>query len=128
MVQAGYVRLFADTSGVSHFEDVSVTLAAVNFAPPAPPLNFTSLFPAAACGLLGAAADWGGDVPHPAPRRQFFCTMRGNFEITASDGTTRRFPVGSLLLLEDTSGEGHTTKIVEDCLVFTVALADEQAR
>jgi len=121
--QARYVRLFADERGVSHFEDVEITLPSVDFAPPAPPLDVISLFPAVACGLLGAAPEWGGQVPHPAPRRQFFCTLRGEYEITASDGTRRCFPTGSLLLLEDTFGVGHATKILEDSLVFTVALA-----
>jgi hypothetical protein len=124
MHSAVYVRLFADPDGVSHFEDIDVTLQSIDFAPPAAPLNIAPLFPAAACGLLGAAPDWGGRVPHPSPRRQFFCTMRGEYEVSASDGTTRRFLPGSLLLLEDTSGQGHSTRIIEDALVFTVALGE----
>jgi hypothetical protein len=120
---ATYVRLFADEEGVSHFEDVDVRLSPVNFSPPAPPLDVVSLFPATSCGLLGDATEWGGEVPHPSPRRQIFCLMRGAYEITASDGTTRRFVPGSLLLLEDTSGQGHSTRIIADALVFTVALS-----
>lgn len=122
MQYARFVRLYADEYGVSHFEDVDVALLPVNFAPPAPPLNIVSLFPAVACGLLGANTDWGGDVPHPSPRRQLFCTMRGEYEVTASDGTRRRFVCGSLLLLEDTYGEGHSTLILDDCLILTVAI------
>lgn len=122
MQSATYVRLFADADGVSHFEDVQISLPAIEFAPPAPPLNVAALFPSVSCGFLGAAPDWGGQVPHPSPSRQFFCTMQGDYEVTASDGTRRRFPPGSLLLLEDTSGEGHTTRIIADALVFTVAL------
>jgi len=59
-------------------------------------------------------------------RRQLFCTLRGEYEVTTSDGTTRRFPAGSLLLLEDTTGKGHATRITseEDALVVAVALAD----
>jgi hypothetical protein len=119
---ATYVRLYADASGVSHFEDVEVSLPPIDFAPPAPPLNVLSLFPSTACGLVAAATDWGGDVPHPSPRRQFFCAMRGAYEITASDGTSRHFLTGSLLLLEDTTGDGHSTRVLDDCLVFSVAL------
>jgi hypothetical protein len=125
---ARYVRLFADERGVSHFEDVDVTLPSVDFAPPAPPLDVISLFPAVACGLLGASPAWGGQVPHPSPRRQLFCAMRGDYEITASDGTKRRFPTGSLLLLEDTRGDGHVTRVFEDSLVLTVALPHEPAQ
>lgn len=122
MQTGAYVRLYADAEGVSHFEDVEVALPPIDFAPPAPPLNVAALFPAAACGLLGAGPDWGGEVPHPSPRRQLFCTMHGEVEVTASDGTRRRFPVGSLLLLEDTHGDGHATRILADALIFTVAL------
>ncbi len=60
------------------------------------------------------------------PRRQHFCTVHGEYEVTASDGTTRRFPAGSLLLLEDTTSKGHATRITsgDDALVVAVALAD----
>ena len=42
----------------------------------------------------------------------------------ASDGEVRRFPPGALLLLEDTTGKGHITRIVseEAVLIFSVAL------
>ena len=52
------------------------------------------------------------------------CAMRGEYEVTASDGTTRHFSPGSLLLLEDTTGQGHATRILADALVFTVALPE----
>jgi hypothetical protein len=46
--------------------------------------------------------------------------------VTASDGAVRRFPAGSVLLLEDTTGKGHSSRIVsdEDVLIVAVALAD----
>ena len=126
MRRVSYVRLFADEQGESHFEEVDVELEAVDFAPPAPPLHVASLFPAARCGFVGAPADWDGQVPHPAPRRQLFCNLRGEYEVTASDGVTRCFPAGSVLLLEDTTGKGHATRITgdEDVLLVAVALAD----
>ena len=70
--------------------------------------------------------DWDGSTPHPAPRRQLFYTLRGAYEVTASDGTVRSFPAGSLLLLEDTTGAGHTTRAVGDgdVLIAAVTLAD----
>ncbi len=36
------VRLYSDTAGESHFEDVVVPLASLNFVPPAPPINHTT--------------------------------------------------------------------------------------
>ena len=53
-----------------------------------------------------------------------FCILRGEFEVTASDGVTRRFPAGSVLLLEDVDGLGHATTVVgeEEALIFGVTL------
>jgi hypothetical protein len=118
--------LFADEKGESHFEEINVELESVDFAPPAPPLHFAALFPASRCGFVVAPPEWGGQIPHPSPRRQLFCNLRGEYEITASDGTTRRFPAGSVLLLEDTSGKGHSTLITgdEDTLVVAITLEE----
>ena len=123
MQRAGYVRLFADERGESHFEDVDLDLAPVDFAPPAPPLHVAALAAATRCFFVDAPADWDGRVPHPAPRRQLFCNLRGEYEVTASDGQTRRFPAGSVLLLEDTSGEGHATRVIGGAEVLIVAVA-----
>jgi hypothetical protein len=126
MRRASYVRLFADERGESHFAEIAVELGPVDYSPPAPPLHVAGLFPATGCGFVGAPGDWDGQIPHPSPRRQVFCTLRGEYEVTASDGEVRRFPVGSLLLLEDTTGKGHASRIVgaADVLVLAVALAD----
>ena len=91
--------------------------------PPAGPLNVIQLTDgAAAISLVGALPDWQGDIPHPSPRRQFMCTMTGSFEVTASDGSVREFGPGRLLLLEDTHGKGHSTRITEDCVVIAISL------
>lgn len=96
-----------------------------DFAPPSIPVHVATLFHATACGVIGAAPDWDGSSPHPTPRRQLLCTLHGAYEVIASDGTVRRFPVGSLLLLEDTTGKGHMTRSVSDdeMLVLSVTLA-----
>ena len=126
MQDARYARLYADSRGESHFADVELALAPVDFAPPAPPLNVGPLFPATRCFLVSGPADWAGDVPHPAPRRQLFCMLRGEVEVTASDGETRRLAPGGMLLLEDTTGKGHATRVVGggEFLLVAVALAD----
>src|SRR5829696_4667310 len=89
MQEARYARLYADERGESHFADVDLALPPVDFAPPAAPLNVAPLFPAAGSFLVGGPADWAGDAPHPTPRRQLFCFLRGELEVTASDGETR---------------------------------------
>ncbi|MCH8870626.1 MAG: hypothetical protein IIC85_13015 [Chloroflexi bacterium] len=123
---AKYVRLYADAEGESHFEDVETELAPVDFAPPAAPLNIAPISTASQCLWVGAPVGWRGDIPHPAPNRQIFCTMAGSYEIAVSDGTIRSFDVGSVLLLEDTWGKGHSTRITSDAdaLIVAVTLAD----
>lgn len=123
MKHQSYVRLYRDEIGESHFEDVDATLEPVDFAPPAPPVFVAELFDGAGCRLITAPTGWGGDVPHPSPLRQLFAVLGGVMEVTASDGERRRFQAGSLLLLEDTSGSGHTTEILEDLRLLSVALA-----
>lgn len=108
------------------FADVDVSFTPVDFSPPAPALHVAQLLPAAQCFLVGVPTDWGGDVPHPTPRRQLFCMLAGEVEVTASDGEVRRFSPGALLLLEDTTGKGHSTRVLssEPHLVLGVALPD----
>lgn len=122
-----YTRLYADAGGDSHFDEVEVVLTPTDFAPPAPPLDLASFVPAARFSFLRAPVGWAGDW-HPAPRRQVFCQLKGEYEIVASDGMTHRFPAGSVVLLEDTTGKGHATHVIsqEDALIsasLSVALS-----
>jgi hypothetical protein len=128
LMNVSYVRLYADDDGESHFVDVPVRFTEVDFAPPAAPLQIASLFPAERCSLLCAPSDWDGLTPHPSPRRQLFCNLRGEYEVKASNGERRTFAAGTLLLLEDTTGKGHSTRITsrEDVLLVAVALADRE--
>ncbi|MDA1266823.1 MAG: hypothetical protein O2816_17220, partial [Planctomycetota bacterium] len=117
--------LFSDEEGGSHFEDLEVALEAQDFSPPAAPLHVAPHLRAGQSMWVGAQPGWGGETPHPSPQRQVFCVMQGSFEVTASGGDTRVFAPGTVLQLEDTSGEGHSTRIVgdEDVLIFATVLA-----
>ena len=118
------MRLISDESGESHFEEIEVALQPVDFAPPAPPLHIATLLPATQCSFVSGPPDWGGHVPHPPLRCRLRCTLRGGYDVTASDGTVHRFSPGSVLL-EESTVKGHTTRIVgtEDMLLTSVALA-----
>ena len=128
MQHVKYLRLYADESGESHFEELQIDLVPVDFAPPAPPLNIAQFLPTAQSLWIEAPVGWGGETTHPSPNRQIFCVLKGEFEVTASDGAVHRFPVGSMLLLEDTQGKGHSTRVIskDDGLIFSVVLADSQ--
>jgi hypothetical protein len=113
-----YVRLFSDASGESHFEDTAASLDSELSVPPAPPLRMRALGPAVTVALVGGDSGWHGQVAHPAPFRMLQCYLCGTVEVTASDGETRRFGPGSLVLLEDTHGQGHSTRILEEDVVL----------
>ncbi|MFT7673786.1 MAG: quercetin dioxygenase-like cupin family protein [Gammaproteobacteria bacterium] len=106
-----YTRIYCDVDGESHFDDVHVKLTSINFAPPASPLNMADPQETERAILSEFPANWFGDWHH-APRPQFYFQMSGELEIQVSDGETRRFSAGSLILVEDTSGKGHLTRVV----------------
>jgi hypothetical protein len=124
-----HVRLHSDESGESRFEDETLALESVDYATPTPPLRWTTFGGALDVACVYGTREWDGDIPHPAPFRQLMCVLHGTFEIGASDGTTRQLTLGSVLLLEDTSGKGHATRVVtDDALVVAVRLDGSGSR
>jgi hypothetical protein len=117
------VRLFSDASGESHFADFEEELNLIDFAPPAAPLYLSKILLASETAFFGAPAGWTGDW-HVSPSRNLFIVLTGAWEVTASDGETRRFASGSVLLAEDTTGKGHASRVVstEDSLAVLVRL------
>ncbi len=113
-----YVHLYSDAEGVSHFRDEELALhssgpaAGDSRALSAPEALISyqlSDAPGATLLLLkrGATEDW-----HRAPRRMYLIVVQGMSEVTASDGEVRRFGLGTLLLMDDTTGKGHITRAV----------------
>ena len=123
-MQAHYTRLFTDEQGESCFEDLALKLEqglpvqGIDPLPIAPFLSGEGTF------WAGGSTTWKGDALHPAPRRFIIVTVQGEYEVTTSKADVRRFPRGSVLLVEDTTGKSHSTKIVgdEDGIGFCVAL------
>jgi len=124
---ARYVRLYSDAEGESHFADAVEEVTLVDYAPPAPPLYISSSFPATTTSFFAAPAGWQSDW-HPSSARNLFVVVSGEWEVTASDGETRRFATGSVLLVEDTTGRGHTSRVVsdEDSLAVLVQLSPRE--
>jgi quercetin dioxygenase-like cupin family protein len=69
---------------------------------------------------VGQFLDW-----HPAPRRQFVIILSGQLEIGLGDGSKQVFGPGDARLVEDTTGQGHTTRVLgsQPCVTATVPLA-----
>ena len=59
--------------------------------------------------------------------RQFVIILSGQLEIGCGDGSTQVFGPGDARLVEDTTGKGHTTRVVggEPVLTATVPLAQQ---
>lgn len=106
-----YVRIYTDAAGETHFEDV--TLPTERRESPVS----TALAEIAAPLSTGTATfrrvvvDH-PDEPHVAPRRQFVVHLAGESEVEVSDGEVRRFGPGSVVLVDDLTGKGHTTRRV----------------
>jgi len=101
-------RLYPGSDGESHFEDIELDFI------PGPGIEHH----AAIQGLggvrirrtpVGAVWDF-----HRADYRKYMIILGGQVEIGVGDGTKRTFGAGDVLIVEDTTGRGHTTRVVGD--------------
>ena len=104
------IRLYTDDGGLARFGTVrlesepivSVGVTYPQFMVPSTATRFITF-------EAGTVLDW-----HPAPRWQFVTILGGACEIELADGSTKRFGPGEILLVEDTTGQGHKTHSVGD--------------
>jgi hypothetical protein len=116
-----YTRIYTDPMGETHYEEVKVPLAPIDFAPPTPPLHLSAFHTATQYGFCRFPAGWIGSW-HPTPQRQLFGILAGVVEAQTSDGEVRRFGAGSCVLLEDTTGKGHITRVVGPTEVLSIVV------
>jgi hypothetical protein len=111
-----YIRIYTGSDGLSHFEDVDVPLPNV-----AGGLHASQLIKAA--GIFFRESDASFDANwHNAPRRQFVVFLEGSTEFVVSDGTTRRFGPGDVILAEDVTGKGHISRSTDRKLGRSLAI------
>ena len=112
----GTYRMYTDGNGQSRYEEINL----LDNPTWTQGLDATSIvFREQPVGNYG---DW-----HTAPRRQFVIILSGHLEIGFGDGTKRIFGPGDARLVEDTTGQGHTTAVHGDqpCITATVPLRDQ---
>lgn len=119
-----YTRLYATPDGSSRFEVVEIEFTQIDYVASAPPLSLSKFAAATQYGFMQAAAGWESDW-HASAGRNFFVVISGEWEVTASDGAVRRFRAGDLLLVEDTSGQGHKSRVISDSVAVMVEPADD---
>jgi hypothetical protein len=114
-----YVRLYSDSLGESHFDDLELAFNLFDFAPPALPISVSQIFASDKVFVISSPPGWHGDW-HPAPQRQLYFALTGELEVTVSDGEVRRFGPNTLILVEDTFGKGHISRVRGDIRVYAV--------
>lgn len=106
-----YSRIYSDSAGDTHFSDEAVELELVDPGPGIPPTPASAPMRATAlrvlCPAAGADAGW-----HPVPARVLNVILSGRVAIEVSDGETRTYGAGDVILGEDTGGRGHRTTVV----------------
>ena len=113
------VRLYTGSDQKSHFEEIELSFGG--------DLPMKTTDTRAATSAVFRSAPPGLFLErHPAPRRQFLVSLAGSWEIEASNGVKRVFKTGDVMLADDTSGEGHTSRVLgnEAHVFMTVPLAD----
>src|SRR5256885_9788379 len=112
-----YAHLYSDASGESHFEDVEIDFAAIDYTPSALPLFLSDITATTQFRFMKTPAGWTSDW-HTSSARTMFFVLSGEWEVAASDGESRRFSAGSALLAGDITGRGHSSRVTnkEDSL------------
>ena len=97
-----YTRIVSTDDGGTAFEDAELHLNEQQIGALGP-----------ADGVLFFRFDTFDSEPHPASEPQWVVMLRGVIEVQVSDGTSRQFGPGDLVLATDTDGRGHITRVVD---------------
>ena len=115
-------RVSTGADGHSHFEDIVLPQHEVRTG-----VSETDWFTGSPASLrfIKPSDNFREQPRHPAPRRMVSVILQGALECEVSDGAKRRFDAGSVVLLEDTQGEGHITHIAQaPCAFINIDLGE----
>jgi hypothetical protein len=114
-----FVHLYTGPDGESHFEDLDPRFMPDTTGERGPWMKMDGV--SFGRQQPGYFSDW-----HPAPRTQYMETLAGEVEIGLGDGTTRRFGAGDVMLADDLTGRGHTTRVVSSDPRITITMPLEK--
>jgi quercetin dioxygenase-like cupin family protein len=107
-----YVRIYSDAAGDSHFEDGFFPVDVIKLQSGEEAL-IHNVAVAGNAGMLvlqpGTFEDW-----HPSPASQMLVVIQGEAEVGASDGELRVLTPGTIFVMDDNAGKGHTTRTIGD--------------
>ena len=116
-------RLYTGTDGQSHASDVEVAWRPARLHPE---LNESESVRVSGAQFLRWPRGfvWEG---HPASKRQYVVIVSGRGEVHVAGGKKVQLAPGRVLLAEDVTGLGHTTRVGadEDLVMLLVPLAQE---
>ena len=116
-------RLFTGADGQSHAEDTEVAWRSAQLRAE---LNESELVKVTSAQFLRWPRGfvWAG---HPASKRQYVIIVSGRGEVDVVGGKKVQLAPGRVLLAEDVTGKGHTTRVGadEDLVMLLVPLAQE---
>ena len=101
-------RIYTGEDQKSHFEDIKISLKDNG------QIGYLSKHYTATSVIF---RETGGDYNfdwHNAPQRQYVIVLEGAVEITVGGGITRVFNSGDIFLAEDTDGQGHISRAINN--------------
>ena len=118
------MRLYADSDGETHFEDVEIEFAEGTVTSGSNPGGLSAPQPTSDSFFATYYSAFFVDS-HPTPRTQWFVILSLVREFGASDREVRRVECGDVVLLNDMDSKSHTSRVIEPGNVMFVGLADD---
>jgi quercetin dioxygenase-like cupin family protein len=110
---AHYFHIWTDTSGRSHITGMPVqTRPDAGYGAGIPEVETTELTKATGVQFLCFKRGWVSERHH-TPARQFAVVVEGEIEVATASNSVRAGP-GAAFYVEDTWGEGHSTRTIGD--------------
>ena len=107
MTSMHVTRIYTGDDNQSHFEDIEVELSPRGVG------QLSERIPATGLIFRETGGDYDLDF-HNAPRRQYIVNLDGAVEITVGSGEKRVIGPGEVFLAEDTTGQGHISRAVNN--------------
>lgn len=107
-------QIYADEQGESHFGVYETPDRDLAMGPPPNPVGKLSDFGAVSTMSIFFAPAGTEAPPHNAPQPYIAVVLSGDGEIQTSDGESRSFQSGAVIVCNDLIGKGHITRAVTD--------------